>query len=65
VERELLNLIDQEQLAAQVVAIVDAHFARPDAEQKKHILKLAEGQIRAAAVSSPRPEALRQPETQP
>ena len=49
-EQDRFGLIDQEQLAAQVVAVMDAHFQRPTADQKRHILKLAESQIRAAAI---------------
>lgn len=39
------DLLDQEMLAAQVVAIMDAHFERPDFEQKLRILELAKQQI--------------------
>ena len=39
------DLIDQEMLASQVVAIMDAHWCRPDAEQKRDILRRAERQI--------------------
>lgn len=45
-EQDRFDVEDQEQLAAQVVAVMDAHFQRPSADQKRHILKLAEGQIR-------------------
>jgi hypothetical protein len=44
-ERTRFDLIDQEQLAAQVVAIMDAHIQHPSAEEKRHILRLAERQI--------------------
>jgi alpha-D-ribose 1-methylphosphonate 5-triphosphate synthase subunit PhnG len=37
--------IDREQLAAQLVAVMDAHFQRPNAEDKRHILQIAERQI--------------------
>jgi hypothetical protein len=47
-ERNRFDLIDQEQLAAQLVAVMDAHFQRPDAAEKRRILALAEGQISAA-----------------
>lgn len=44
-ERYRFDLIDQEMLASQVVAIMDAHWAKPDAEQKRNILHRAEQQI--------------------
>ena len=49
-ENDRFDVVDQEQLAAQVVAIMDAHFTRPTADQKKRILRLAEAQIRAVTV---------------
>jgi len=49
------DVVEQEQLAAQIVAVMDAHFQRPTAEQKRHILNLAEGQIRAAATRASSP----------
>lgn len=45
--RSRFDLLDQEQLAAQLVAIMGARFQRPTADEKRHILKLVEGQIRA------------------
>jgi len=54
-EQDRFDLVDQEQLAAQVVAVMDAHFQRPTAEQKKHILKLAESQIRGAVIQASSP----------
>lgn len=42
------DVIEQEQLAAQIVAVMDAHFRRPTAAQKRHILKLAAEQVKAA-----------------
>ena len=39
------DLIDQEQLAAQLVALMDGHFHRPDADEKARILRLAASQI--------------------
>ena len=39
--RPRYDLIDQEQLAAQVVDIMDAHFQRPSVVEKLHILELA------------------------
>jgi hypothetical protein len=44
-ERHRFDVIDQEQLAAQVVAIMDAHFQRPSRTEKLHILKLASQQL--------------------
>lgn len=41
------DLLDQEMLAAQLVAIMDAHFERPDYEQKLRILELARQQVSA------------------
>jgi len=46
-EQDSLDLIEQEQLAAQILAIMDARFQRPTAEQKCHILRRAESQIMA------------------
>jgi hypothetical protein len=63
-EQDRFDLIDQEQLAAQVVAVMDSHFQRPTAEQKQHVLKLAETQIRATCASLPPTGPLRS-ETQP
>ena len=54
---ERFDVVEQEQLAAQVVALMDAHFQRPTAEQKKRILKLAVGQITATELASSRTEA--------
>ena len=41
------NAIAREQLAAQLVAIMDAHFHRPTLEEKQRILELAARQIRS------------------
>jgi hypothetical protein len=46
--RARFDLLDQEQLAAQLVAIMDAHFQRPSAGEKRHILRLAADQITGA-----------------
>ena len=62
---ERFDVVEQEQLAAQVVAVIDAHFQRPTTEQKNHILRLAEGQIRAAARASFQPEELQRSEITP
>lgn len=43
--------IDREQIAAQIVALMDAHFQRPNADEKCHILHLAERQIKDATSS--------------
>lgn len=45
------DLIGQEMLASQVVAVMDAHWARPGAEQKRDILCRAERQIRGQELS--------------
>lgn len=42
-----LNAIEQEQMAAQIVSIMDAHFRRPGSTEKKWILTLAAQQITA------------------
>ena len=44
-----LGPIEQEQLAAQVVAVKDAHFKRPAAEEKQYILTLTRQQINSAS----------------
>jgi len=38
-------LIRREQIAAQVVAVMRAHFSRPGPEEMKEILRCAEGQV--------------------
>jgi hypothetical protein len=53
--RYRFDLIDQEMLASQVVAIMDAHWCRPDAAQKRDILRRAEQQI-AASFNRPAPQ---------
>jgi hypothetical protein len=40
-----LNLIEQTELAAQIVSIMDARFARPNCDEKRWILELARQQI--------------------
>lgn len=59
-DRPRFDPIDQEQLAAQVVALMDAHFQRPSVEEKRAILTKAEKQIQgailAAALREPSPE---------
>lgn len=47
-ERPRFDVIDREQLAAQIVAVMDAHFQRPSPEEKARILRLAEQQVKAA-----------------
>jgi hypothetical protein len=48
VEREpKFGLIEQEQLAAQAVAVLDAHFKRPTCDEKLAILKAACQQVEA------------------
>ncbi len=39
------GLIEQEQMAAQVVAVLDAHFKRPTVDEKLAILKAANQQV--------------------
>jgi len=46
-DRNRFDPIDQEQLAAQVVAIMDAHFQRPSADEKLRLLDLARAQVTA------------------
>jgi len=48
-------LIRREQLAAQVVAVMQAHFSRPGPEEMKEILRCVEGQITALALSPSHP----------
>lgn len=40
-------LIRREQIAAQVVAVMRAHFSRPGPQEMKEILRCAEGQVTA------------------
>lgn len=40
-------LIRREQLAAQVVAVMQSHFSRPSSEEMKEILRCAQWQITA------------------
>jgi hypothetical protein len=42
-----LDPVAQEQLAAQIVAVMNAHFKRPSAGEKTRILQLASEQIMA------------------
>lgn len=49
-ERHCFDIIDQEQLAAQLVALMDAHFQRPSATEKRAILVKAGRQIQDAQV---------------
>jgi hypothetical protein len=44
-DRFRVDVIDQEQLAAQLVAIMDAHFQRPSADEKRYVLRLAASQL--------------------
>jgi len=49
------GLLTREQIAAQIVAVMQAHFSRPGPEEMQQILRCAEGQITALALSpSPR-----------
>lgn len=49
------TLLRREQIAAQIVAVMQAHFSRPGPEEMKEILRCAEGQIIALALSPSRP----------
>jgi hypothetical protein len=44
-------LIRREQIAAQVVAVMQAHFSRPGPQEMKEILHCAEGQVTALQLS--------------
>jgi hypothetical protein len=44
-------LIRREQIAAQVVAVMRAHFSRPGPEEMREILECAEGQVTALQLS--------------
>lgn len=44
-------LIRREQIAAQVVAVMRAHFSRPEPQEMKEILRCAEGQVIALQLS--------------
>jgi hypothetical protein len=46
-------LIRREQIAAQVVAVMRAHFSRPEPQEMKEILHCAEGQVIALQLSPP------------
>lgn len=52
-----LDPIPQEQSAAQVIAVMDAHFKRPDAKEKNRILQLASQQITAETLAQDKGEA--------
>lgn len=51
-ERHRFDVIDQEQLAAQLVAVMNAHFQRPQLEEKLYVLRLATQQVCAGAGES-------------
>lgn len=44
---ERFDVVEQEQLAAQLIAVMQAHFQRPSPDQMRRILRLAADQIRA------------------
>lgn len=48
-------LIRREQIAAQVVAVMRAHFSRPGPDEMKQILQCAGGQVTALELSRPLP----------
>jgi hypothetical protein len=56
-ERNRFDAIDREQLAAQLVAIMDAHFQRPSSAEKRRILVLAGAQISANELSHQIPDS--------
>jgi len=58
VERVEMNALEKEQLAAQLVAVMDAHFERPDPNEKRYLLRLAEQQIQAAEITKEREATL-------
>ena len=47
------TLIRREQIAAQVVAIMRAHFSRPGPQEMREILRCADGQVTALELSQP------------
>jgi hypothetical protein len=49
------ELLRREQIAAQIVAIMQAHFSRPGPDEMKQILQCAEGQVTALQLSPSRP----------
>ncbi len=51
-DRHRFDLIDKEQMAAQIVALMGAHFQRPSISEKLFVLKLAAEQVRAGDVQS-------------
>lgn len=57
-----LDVVEQEQIAAQMISIMDAHFRRPQASEKTYILSLAAQQISAQEASPARPVGLELPE---
>ena len=46
-------LIRREQIAAQIVAVMQAHFSRPGPQEMNEILRCAEGQVTALQLSPP------------
>ena len=46
-------LIRREQIAAQVIAVMRAHFSRPEPQEMKEILYCAEDQITVLQLSPP------------
>ncbi len=44
-ERHRFDVIDQEQLAAQIVAVMEAHFQRPKIDEQLSVLRLAIHQV--------------------
>jgi hypothetical protein len=52
------DLIWREQIAAQIVALMQADFKRPGPEEMKEILKCAEDQIGLPETKQPSPRVL-------
>jgi hypothetical protein len=48
----MIDLLHREQLAAQIVAIMQADFHRPEPDEMRDILKCADGQITAMQQTS-------------
>ena len=44
-------LLRREQIAAQIIAVMRAHFTRPGPEEMKEILRCVEGQLTALELS--------------
>jgi hypothetical protein len=49
------DLLKREQIAAQIVAIMQAHFSRPEPQEMQEILHCAKGQVDALTLPLPVP----------